>query len=236
MTKTHPPHHDKGKYAIFIMNPQGINDMANKKSDNATKKKKTPLQKFWHFLWYEDSVASWLVSIALAFIVIKFIVYPLLGLVFGTQFPVVAVVSDSMEHDGSFDNWWQSQEDLYLMFNITKSEFENYPMKNGFNKGDIIILVGKEPSKLERGDIIVFWGGKQYPIIHRIVAKNENTKYYFQTKGDHNRGQIINPPLLDERKVPQDQIIGKAVLRVPYLGWVKIGFVSLLNSIGIPAS
>ncbi len=217
--------------------------MAKPKSQKETKDKspdktpKTAWQKVWQFLWYEDSVASWIVSILLAFILIKFVLYPVIGLAFGTQFPVVAVVSDSMEHDGSYDNWWTTQEDLYLRFNITKLEFKEYTLDNGFNKGDLIILVGATPSKLSKGDIIVFWGGKEYPIIHRIVAiDNRSAKIFFQTKGDHNLGQIINPPYLDERNVPQDQIVGRAVMRIPYLGWVKIGFVNLLQLIGIPAA
>lgn len=196
---------------------------------------KSTWQKVWHFLWYEDSVASWLVSIVLAFLLIKFLIYPALGLIFGTQFPVVAVVSNSMEHDQSFDAWWSSQEDLYLQFNITKQQFTEFPMRSGFNKGDIIILLGAKPEKLANGQIIVYWGGKEYPIIHRIVAvgQNRDGTRYFQTKGDHNLGQIVNPPYLDEHHVPADQIVGRAVLRVPYLGWVKIWFVELLNAFGL---
>ena len=198
---------------------------------------KTPLKKLWFFLWYEDSVASWIVSIVVAFILIKFIIYPVLGLVFGTQFPVVAVVSNSMEHDTGFDDWWSGQEDLYLPFNITKNEFTTYPMEGGFNKGDIIILFGAKPDKLKRGDIIVYWGGKEYPIIHRVVAMGNDPDgaKYFETKGDHNRGQIITPEL-NETHVPADTVIGKAAVRVPYLGWVKIWFVALLNAVGIPAA
>jgi len=198
---------------------------------------KTPLGKIWHFLWYEDSVASWIVSIIVAFILIKFIIYPVLGLVFGTQFPVVAVVSNSMEHDQNFDGWWSSQEDLYLPFNITKNDFTTYSMQSGFNKGDIIILFGAKPEKIKLGDIIVYWGGKEYPIIHRVVAKGQDIdgSLYFQTKGDHNRGQI-NTPTLNESHVPSDAVIGKAAVRVPFLGWVKIWFVALLNAVGIPAA
>lgn len=204
------------------------------KESKERRKPRTWWQKTWHFLWYEDSVASWLVSILLAFLLIKFVIYPGLGLVFGTQFPVVAVVSNSMEHDGSFDEWWAGQEDLYLEHDITKSEFSTYTMRNGFDKGDIIILFGADPEELEPGEIIVYWGGKEYPIIHRIIAENDDGT--FQTKGDHNLGQIVTPPFLDERSVPPDRIIGRAVLRVPYLGWVKIGFVSLLTRIGISAA
>ena len=74
------------------------------------KQPQTTWGKIWHFLWYEDSVASWLVNIVLAFVLIKFVLYPGLGLILGTQFPVVAVVSSSMEHHpSSFDGWWDWQ-------------------------------------------------------------------------------------------------------------------------------
>ena len=66
------------------------------------KKNKSTWQKIWYFIWEDDSVLSWIVNIILAFVLIKFIVYPGLGLVFGTDFPVVAVVSGSMEHEGNF--------------------------------------------------------------------------------------------------------------------------------------
>jgi signal peptidase I len=196
------------------------------------------LGRFWHFLWYEDSIASWFVSIVLSALLIKFVIYPVMGLMLGTQFPIVAVVSNSMEHDLGFNDWWASQEDLYLEFNITKNNFTEYPMRNGFNKGDIIVLVGAKPERLRIGQIIVYWGGREYPIIHRVVAIGKETDGtpYFQTKGDHNRGQIQNPPTLDERHVPSSDLIGRAVLRIPYLGWVKIGFVNLLRLIGINAS
>ncbi|HIH25104.1 TPA: signal peptidase I [Candidatus Woesearchaeota archaeon] len=212
--------------------------MVAKRGREGAGREKTPLERIWHFLWYEDSVASWVVSILIAFLLIKFVLYPVLGVVLGTQFPVVAVISDSMEHDQSFDAWWARQEDLYLQFNITRSDFKEFPMQSGFDKGDIIFLLGTKPERLEQGDIIVFSGGKEYPIIHRIVSVDvaANGARRFQTKGDHNLGQIVNPPLLDERNVPESTVIGRAVLRVPYLGWVKIGFVNLLRSIGIAVS
>ena len=58
------------------------------------------LKKTWHFIWEDDSVWSWIVNIILAIVLIKFIIYPGLGLVLGTSYPIVAVVSDSMEHSG----------------------------------------------------------------------------------------------------------------------------------------
>lgn len=205
---------------------------------------KSRWQRIWHFLWHEDSVSSWIVSILLAFILIKYVLYPVLGLLMGTSFPVVAVVSDSMEHNLPFDQWWEQHEDLYLAHNVTKQDFRDFPMTSGFNKGDIIILVGTPPERIERGDIIVFWGGQTYPIIHRVVSIGmDGDGRFFQTKGDNNLGQIINPPFLDERHIPSDRpcedgrcpvVMGRAILRIPYLGWVKILFVEMLGQLGIP--
>ncbi|MFA6089095.1 MAG: signal peptidase I [Candidatus Woesearchaeota archaeon] len=56
------------------------------------------LKRFWKFVWEDDSIWSWIVNIILAFVIIKFVLYPVLGLIFATSFPIVAVVSGSMEH------------------------------------------------------------------------------------------------------------------------------------------
>lgn len=189
-------------------------------------------KKTWHFLWHEDSVLSWFASLIVAFILIKFIIYPGLGLILGTQFPIVAVVSNSMEHDGNFDEWWALHEDFYLQNEITKDNFREYPFPNGFNKGDIMILTGVKPDDVVRGDILVFWSGKPFPIIHRVTkiwVDEETGEKYYETKGDHNRNQVRQPPILDETRVLPEQIVGKAVFRLPYLGYVKIWFVDLIT-------
>jgi len=118
---------------------------------------------------------------------------------------------------------------LYKELNITKEKFLKFPFKNGFNKGDIMILVGVKPENLKIGDILVFRDKQKDPIIHRIVKKwKTNGKWYFQTKGDHNL-QSIDSPKLNEVGISEDRIIGKAVIRIPYLGWIKIAFVKLIN-------
>lgn len=186
---------------------------------------KRALKKVWHFIWEEDSLLSWIVNVILAFILIKFIVYPGLGLLLGTSHPVVAVVSGSMEHDGSFEQWWQSQEGFYKEVNITKEKFLGFNFRNGFNTGDIMVLKGVKAEDIRAGDIIVYMTNKPDPIIHRVVKiKRENGEYYFQTKGDHNTGSNE-----DEKKIGKESIIGKAIFRVPLLGWIKIGFVELLR-------
>src|SRR4030042_1070542 len=160
--------------------------MFKKKDKKAKKEPKKPTTwygKVWFFIWHDNSVASWIVNIILAYVIIKFIVYPGLGLIFGTNFPIVAVVSNSMQHNGvAFDQWWAENEDYYLALNITKADFEDYPFKNGFNRGDIMFLVGKKPEDIKIGEVIVFQSKKPYPIIHRVIDKEDSGMWVFQTK------------------------------------------------------
>ena len=189
----------------------------------------------------DDSVLSWIVNVILAFVLIKFIVYPGLGLIVGTNYPIVAVISGSMEHDGSFDNWWESpaacqqelctQEKFYNLYGISKSEFEEFKFNHGFNKGDIIFLRNVKDSEI--GDVLVFMSPyKPEPIIHRIIkiSVEDNGKIYL-TKGDHN----LATGKYDEN-IQEKQMLGKGWFRVPSLGWIKIGFVNLLGLFGIHIS
>ena len=190
---------------------------------------KKTLKRLWHFIWEDDSIWSWIANIVLALILIKFIVYPGLGFLLQTSHPVVAVVSESMEHNGGFDKWWGNAGKWYAANGIEKDDFSNFPLKNGFNKGDIMVLVGKKAENIKAGDVIVFWSARQDPIIHRVVKKwKSDGIYYFQTKGDNNPNSIKNPAL-DETKISEEQVIGKAVLRIPLLGYIKILFADLLN-------
>jgi len=205
----------------------------NKNKANLNKKNiRKILKKTWYFIWEDNSIWSWIVNIILAFVLIKFIVYPGLGFLLSTSHPVVAVVSSSMEHDGKFDDWWEKNKDWYLQNDINKEEFETFSLKNGFNKGDIMILVGKDIENIKVGDVIVFRSARKDPIIHRIVKKAENGgAIYFQTKGDNNRDSIKSSQL-DETHIDEQRIIGKASARIPLLGYIKIGFVEFLKFIG----
>ncbi len=193
------------------------------------KKLKRIWKKVWHFIWEDNSIWSWIVNVILAFIIIKFLVYPGLGLVLGTTHPIVAVVSESMEHNGlPFDLWWEQNRAWYEDNGITREQFREFTLRNGFNKGDIIVLTRANPEKLEIGDVIVFWPENRLesePIIHRIIDKwEENSNYHFATKGDN------NPTLQNfERDIREDQIIGRSLFRIPYLGYVKIFFVDAIS-------
>ena len=185
------------------------------------KEKENPIKRFWEYL-KKDTWDSWLVSIILIVLVIKIIFFPLLALVTATSLPLVVVESCSMYHEAPFDEWWNKNAAFYEAKNISRENFENYKFKDGLNKGDIILVLGENNYKM--GDIIIFEpnpeASSRYPIIHRTITLDPTS-----TKGDHNVKQFItsnNPQKLDETNIPDDRIIGKAVVRIPLLGWVKL--------------
>lgn len=202
-------------------------------------------KKTWNFFWKEDSIWSWLANIVVAFLMIRFIIYPVLGLVLGTSYPIVAVVSESMEHGlyhnrlcdqyfaefpESFDNYWKVCGSWYEQKGIDQWQFQQFPFSNGFNKGDVIVLW--RPTNLERGDILVFQANKPQPIIHRIVKVwDENGETYYQTKGDHNGDS--DSRFIQETKISQERVYGRGLIRIPYLGWLKILFVEAVKPLGI---
>jgi hypothetical protein len=158
----------------------------------------------------------------------------------GTTHPIVAVVSNSMEHPaGSFGEWLESRQccdagcsrsivpsSHYASYGITPEDFERFPFRNGFDKGDVMVL--RAPEGLAIGDILVFWAeGRNEPIIHRIVQVRQlaDGNYAYSTKGDNNCGSAQF-----EHDIRADLMIGKAVARIPFLGWIKIFFVELLSA------
>ena len=179
------------------------------------------LKKAWNFIWHDNSIWSWIVNVVLAFLIVKFLIYPGLGLLLGTTHPLVAVVSGSMEHNGlGFGGWWDKNKGWYEEHGILRDDFDSYIMKNGFNKGDIIVL--RKPDNLVKGDIIVFRGESTNPIIHRIVnVYTGDGEIFYKTKGDNNPDSI---GLLGEGKISKEIIIGKAYFKIPYLGWLKVLF------------
>ncbi|MCX8194168.1 MAG: signal peptidase I [Candidatus Pacearchaeota archaeon] len=185
----------------------------------------------WNFLWKSNSVLSWIVDIVLIFLIVKFVIFPLAGLVLGTSLPFVIIESRSMEHEGPFDYWFSLHGRWYIENNITAQEIKDYwPWQSGLNKGDIVVVKGSRNKDYKKGDVIIFKIKEQKtPIIHRIIKieeKNTNgtIERIFSTKGDHNDGQLPY-----ELEIKSEQIIGKAWFRVPWLGWMKLFFVELLK-------
>ncbi len=213
-------------------------------------------RKLWWFIWKDDSFASLLLNIFIAIILIKFILYPLLGLILGTSFPVVAVVSCSMQHDatncwadcylkGQGDlnycvnreknlcgknvgdtevKYWNICGDWYVEKDISETDFKLFQQSNGFNIGDIFVLRKADDVKI--GEVIVYNNKiSNAPIIHRVVSIKDG---YYQTKGDHNSASFSF-----EDKIMKEQIYGKVLLKIPYLGWVKVAFNMLLKGAGV---
>ncbi len=88
-----------------------------------------------------------------------------------------------------------------------------------FYRGDMMIVFGDKNVKV--GDVVVFDSpDRKYPIIHRVYEIKNNG---IVTKGDNN-------PSTDEGRwgvISLDKIHGKAFLKIPILGWVKILFVEI---------
>jgi signal peptidase len=107
-------------------------------------------------------------------------------------------------------------------------------MTGTYNEGDLLFIKGgTDPADLEvgdhvlkTGDVIVFeavWSDSGDPIVHRIVNSRYNATgeeiWEFETWGDANdhSDQYYGHPW-----VRQDEIVGKVVGRIPWIGWVKL--------------
>lgn len=202
------------------------------------KKPKGAIKKTWSWIWHSDSILSWLVALALAFVVVKFIFFPFVSLILGTSLPLVVVESSSMEHpeslggailggvtggaivdSGDFEKWWNEKGSWYEQRGISEKDAAEWPLKTGFDKGDIMIVYGRFQPEI--GDVIIFNANTKHPIIHRIISIDNGV---IQTKGDNNDGQLSV-----EQNISEDVLVGKAVIRIPKLGWVKLVFVEIFN-------
>ena len=220
-----------------------------------TKKIIKNIKKAWNWIWHSDSILSWVVALVFIYVIVKFIFFPGLSLLMGTSLPLAGVESSSMDHQIvqddyhrlslcgeiysqsekhhiNFNEYWETCGDWYLEKGITEQDFSEFPLKNGFRKGDIIVVWGRFEPKI--GDVIIFKpnadSNAPRPIIHRIVGIDNGI---IETKGDHNEKQLTSSNNIyhtDETSINEDQIIGKAIIRVPYLGWPKIWVTELINA------
>lgn len=194
-------------------------------------------RKIWKTL--NEGVIGYIFYIILG-IVAAVAVTNILGLALDTSIPLVAVVSGSMDHgrneDGfpcgklvsgyeeSFDAWWDLCEETYDELDITKEQFSHFPFRDGLKKGDIVVL--QNDGDFQIGDIIVYNRVEEeypVPIIHRLVIINADGT--FQTKGDHNPPSVVSPAGQNidyEKSIDISQVRGKAILVVPYLGYLRV--------------
>jgi signal peptidase I len=181
------------------------------------------LKKLWKNEYFQTAV------------VIGLIVLVIFGFWYGSQvvlntpYPALAVVTGSMcvPYDGRCDGWF-------------------HPFARTLHIGDLIIVQGVNPADLSadypNSDIIVFHkpSDPEELIVHRIVAKEERDgALYFYTKGDGNGvNKWPSTPTSSEydpwnggQGVPEDLVVGKVVMRIPWLGHVVL---FMRNSIGLP--
>jgi signal peptidase I len=169
------------------------------------------LKKLWKNQYFQTAV------------VIGLIVVVIFGFWFGLQVafntkipPMLAVISGSMciPYDGACDGW-------------------THPFDRTLHIGDLIVIQGVDPATLNTNypdsDIIVFHqpDDPNTLIVHRIVLKIEDAdgKLSFYTKGDG------NPPVQWPAAtngydywgpVSQDAIVGKVVMRIPWVGHIAM--------------
>ena len=86
---------------------------------------------------------------------------------------------------------------------------------------DVVVTKKVDPSSLKVGDVITFASADtrflNTIITHRIIRKEYDSKdktYSFQTQGDNNN-------VADSALVPQNNIYGKVILKIPKLGYLQ---------------
>jgi len=191
------------------------------------------IRKYWKMA--TEGWVGW-ITYALLGIILAYTTNFVLGLILRTDLPLVVVVSSSMSHKPekgilcgtyvenfaqTFDEYWIYCEKTFKNFGITKEDFMRFPFNKGLSVGDVAVVAGSDSYSV--GDIVVFSPkDAKYPIIHRIVAINEDGS--FQTKGDHNFAQLPY-----EYKVEKNQIHGKVVFVIPYIGLIKVLVVRVMG-------
>ena len=146
-------------------------------------------------------------------------------LILGTSVPVAVVPSGSMciPYGRDCDGW-------------------THPFEPTLHVGDIIIIQGVSPRDLNTNypdsDVIIFRrpGNPDVLIVHRIMAAQEiDGKLYFTTKGDGNteKDYWVGSP---QGAVSEDMIVGKLLIRIPWIGHIPLFINSMAETLGIQNS
>ena len=88
-------------------------------------------------------------------------------------------------------------------------------MEKELHVGDVVIIKKCSANDIEEGDIIEYQM-EGYTVIHRVTKKTQkNGRFTFITKGDSNDNEDLQP-------VTQEQIIGKVIFKVRYIGYPAV--------------
>lgn len=135
-----------------------------------------------------------------------------LRLALNTDNPMLAVASGSMclVQPNECDGW-------------------SHPFARTLHTGDLIIVEGVNnasdihPGPYPVGDILVFRAssGSDELIVHRAIGETTiDGKIYFITKGDAN--DAPGPAPFPGGEVPMEDVVGKVVLRIPWIGHLSL--------------
>lgn len=92
---------------------------------------------------------------------------------------------------------------------------ETGSMGKSYPVGSLIVADGCSPEEIREGDVISFVANeKLVTVTHRVVSIDSENRLFY-TKGDANNTADGSP-------VAFENLIGKAVIRIPYLGYASI--------------
>ena len=83
--------------------------------------------------------------------------------------------------------------------------------------GDVVIIAKVSADNVELGDVIQFRVPEGITIMHRVIEiqETEGGGKRFITKGDNN-------PQVDSEPVIPENVVGKAVMTIPKIGWASV--------------
>jgi len=96
-------------------------------------------------------------------------------------------------------------------------------MEPNLKRGDYVICIGVRAEDIEVGDIIIFDLPHKSNIVHRVINKMKDSdgSWRFLTKGDNN-SKPDEEPYDIKTWVREENIIGKVIFKIPYIGWITL--------------
>lgn len=101
------------------------------------------------------------------------------------------------------------------IFPIKPLSIASGSMENELHVGDVVIIKKCNANDVNVGDIIEYQM-EGYTVVHRIKEKKQrNGEFYFITQGDNNKQP-------DSEEVREEQLIGKVIFKIRYIGYPAI--------------
>lgn len=172
----------------------------------------------------------WVLELLLTLGILYFAISGAMILIFRTNSFWMAVISNSMAHEG--ETWRMYFEDerarraFFLAEGVpaipqTTYDTSSFPIQGGFERGDLVFIQGvSSPSEISVGDVLIIDRSPHNPtpLTHRVLAVwEDNGEVRFTTKGDRNPYLIA-----DDMVVLPEKIVGKVVFVVPKLGFFSL--------------